>query len=35
MSYVTGIFDLAIEENLLSEHPTKKLKNLSDIRRKY
>ncbi|MFG6668951.1 tyrosine-type recombinase/integrase [Bacillus subtilis] len=31
MSYVTGIFDLAIEENLLSEHPTKKLKNLSDI----
>lgn len=31
MSYVTGIFDLAIEENLLSEHPTKNLKNLSDI----
>ncbi|WP_121641833.1 tyrosine-type recombinase/integrase [Bacillus vallismortis] len=28
MFYVKDIFNLAIEENLLSEHPTKKIKNL-------
>ncbi|KFI04975.1 hypothetical protein JN25_00330 [Bacillus sp. BSC154] len=30
MAYVKGIFDLAIEENLLSEHPSKKLKKLKN-----
>lgn len=30
MAYVKGIFDLAIQENLLSEHPSKKLKKLKN-----